>query len=300
MSANAQTVSVSPSPGVRLHDYLELAKPEVLSLILVATLAGFYMASEGGMNLLLLFHTLIGTGLLAAGTGTLNQVWERKADGRMRRTAQRPLPAGRMPTGLALGYGAVLSTTGTAYLYALVNPLTALLGLLTLASYLLLYTPLKSRTSLCTLVGAFPGAVPPLMGWAAVRGDLGLEAWVLYGILFLWQFPHFLAIAWMYREDYARGGIVMLSATDPSGRSTFNQIVITSALLIPVSLLPALLGFGGNIYLLGALPLGLALLGVGIWGARERTTLRARYLLHASVLYLPVLFALLMFDKQVH
>ncbi len=283
-----------------LRDYATLAKPEVMSLILVAAGAGFYLGTEGPLDWLRLFHTLLGTGLVAGGTGTLNQVWERKTDSRMHRTAQRPLPAGRMKTATALSYGLVLSIAGTIYLWLLVSPLTSLLAVLTLATYLLLYTPLKSRTPLCTIVGAFPGAMPPLIGWAAVRGTLDLEAWVLYGILFLWQFPHFLAIAWIYREDYARGGILMEPVVDPSGKSTFRQILVTSALLVPLSLAPALLGMGGKLYLLGAIPLGLGFLAFGIWSARERTARPARYLLHASVLYLPALFALLMFDKQIH
>lgn len=289
----------TPASG-SLRDYATLAKPEVMSLILVAAGAGFYLGTEGPLDWLLLFHTLLGTGLVAGGTGTLNQVWERKTDSRMHRTAQRPLPAGRMKTATALSYGLILSIAGTIYLWLLVSPLTSLLAVLTLATYLLLYTPLKSRTPLCTIVGAFPGAMPPLIGWAAVRGTLDLEAWVLYGILFLWQFPHFLAIAWMYREDYARGGILMEPVVDPSGKSTFRQILVTSALLVPLSLAPALLGMGGKLYLLGAIPLGLGFLAFGIWSARERTTRLARYLLHASVLYLPALFALLMFDKQIH
>ncbi len=283
-----------------LRDYATLAKPEVMSLILVAAGAGFYLGTEGPLDWLRLFHTLLGTGLVAGGTGTLNQVWERKTDSRMRRTAQLPLPAGRMKAATALRFGLGLSIAGTVYLWLLVSPLTTLLAVLTLATYLLLYTPLKSRTPLCTIVGAFPGAMPPLIGWAAVRGTLDLEAWVLYGILFLWQFPHFLAIAWIYREDYARGGILMEPVVDPSGKSTFRQILVTSALLVPLSLAPALLGMGGKLYLLGAIPLGLGFLAFGIWSARERTARPARYLLHASVLYLPALFALLMFDKQIH
>lgn len=299
MKEQTQALPQQTPASASLRDYATLAKPEVMSLILVAAGAGFYLGTEGPLDWLRLFHTLLGTGLVAGGTGTLNQVWERKTDSRMRRTAQRPLPAGRMKAATALRFGLGLSIAGTVYLWLLVSPLTTLLAVLTLATYLLLYTPLKSRTPLCTIVGAFPGAMPPLIGWAAVRGTLDLEAWVLYGILFLWQFPHFLAIAWIYREDYARGGILMEPVVDPSGKSTFRQILVTSALLVPLSAAPALLGMGGKLYLLGAIPLGLGFLAFGIWSARERTARLARYLLHASVLYLPALFALLMFDKQI-
>ncbi len=286
--------------GFRLRDFLELAKPEVTSLIVLSTLAGFYLGTRGQLDFSLLLHTLLGTALVAGGTGALNQFVERSTDARMRRTAQRPLPAGRMHPVMGLAYGSGLAAVGTVYLLLLVNPLASLLALLTLASYLLLYTPLKSRTHLCTLVGAFPGAMPPLIGWAAAQNQLTLEAWVLYGILFLWQFPHFFAIAWLYRDDYARGGIIMLPAVDPSGRATFQQIVAYSALLLPMSVLPSLLGLAGTLYLWGAVLLGLSFLAVSVWGALSRTTRRARYLLHASVLYLPALFGLLMFDKQVH
>lgn len=300
MREQAQQLAAEVPALGRLRDWVELVKPEVMSLILMATGAGCYLATKGSLDLWLLFHTLLGTAMVAGGTGTLNQVWERKVDARMRRTANRPLPAGRMRTATALTYGVGLSVIGTVYLWLAVNALASILAMVTLLTYLLLYTPLKSRTPLCTLIGAFPGAMPPLIGWAAVRGTLDLEAWVLYGILFLWQFPHFLAIAWLYRQDYARGGIRMQPVVDPSGKSTFQQILLTSLLLVPVSALPTLLGMGGKLYLIGVLPLGLIFLGLGIWGAYERTTRLARYLLHASVLYLPALFALLMFDKQVH
>jgi heme o synthase len=197
-----------------LADYWTLTKPEVNFLVLVSTLVGFCLASPGAMNGWLLFHTLMGTLLVASGTGTLNQYLERRTDAFMRRTANRPLPAGRMRGAEALWFGIVLSIAGGVELWIAANPLTSALALATLASYLILYTPLKRRTPLCTLVGAFPGAVPPLIGWAAVRNGLGAEAWVLYAILFLWQFPHLLAIAWMYREDYARAGLQMLPRND--------------------------------------------------------------------------------------
>lgn len=300
MKATSVTVKSTAQFGFRLRDFLELAKPEVTSLIVLSTLAGFYLGTRGQLDFSLLLHTLLGTALVAGGTGALNQFVERGTDARMRRTAQRPLPAGRIHPVMGLAYGSGLAAAGTAYLLLLVNPLASLLALLTLASYLLLYTPLKKRTHLCTLVGAFPGAMPPLIGWAAAQNQLTLEAWVLYGILFLWQFPHFFAIAWLYRDDYARGGIIMLPAVDPSGRATFQQIVAYSALLLPMSVLPSLLGLAGTLYLWSAVLLGLSFLAVSVWGSLSRTTRRARYLLHASVLYLPALFGLLMFDKQVH
>ncbi|MFB3095475.1 MAG: heme o synthase [Candidatus Acidiferrales bacterium] len=300
MKAASVTVKSTAQFGFRLRDFLELAKPEVTSLIVLSTLAGFYLGTRGQLDFSLLLHTLLGTALVAGGTGALNQFVERSTDARMRRTAQRPLPAGRMHPVMGLAYGSGLAAAGIAYLLLLVNPLASLLALLTLASYLLLYTPLKKRTHLCTLVGAFPGAMPPLIGWAAAQNQLTLEAWVLYGILFLWQFPHFFAIAWLYRDDYARGGIIMLPAVDPSGRATFQQIVAYSALLLPMSVLPSLLGLAGTLYLWSAVLLGLSFLAVSVWGSLSRTTRRARYLLHASVLYLPALFGLLMFDKQVH
>ena len=298
MNESALTATGQKALGGRLRDFATLAKPEVMSLILVATGAGYYLGTTGPLDLTRFFHALLGTALVAGGTGTLNQVWERQVDSLMRRTARRPLPSGRLSTATALVYGLGLSLAGTLHLWLLVNPLASLLAVLTLVTYLLLYTPLKSRTPLCTMVGALPGAMPPLIGWAAARGTLDAGAWVLYGILFLWQFPHFLAIAWIYREDYARGGIKMQPVVDPSGRSTFQQIVWTSALLLPLSLLPGLLGMSGKLYLWGAAPLGVAFLGFGIWSARERTVRYARYLLHASVLYLPAIYALLMFDKQ--
>src|SRR6059036_619209 len=246
---------------VVLADYWTLTKPEVNFLILITTFAGFYLASPAShWRILLLFNTLLGTMLVASGAGTLNQYIERRFDAQMRRTAGRPLPAGRIHPSLALWFGVVLSIAGGFYLALLVNLPASVLALLTLGTYLLLYTPLKRKTPLCTLVGAFPGAVPPLIGWAAARGGLNGEAWVLSGILFLWQFPHFLAIAWMYREDYARAGLLMLPVVEPDGRLTGQQIVVYTLMLLPVSLIPGALGISGKIYLYGALVLGLLFL----------------------------------------
>lgn len=284
--------------GARLADYLELTKPEVSSLVVVSTLVGFYVGSLASVDLGLLFHTLVGTALVAGGTGAFNQFLERDDDARMRRTAQRPIPAGRLKPRNAWRFAAALSGGGILYLVFLVNFLAGLLAFLTWASYLFLYTPLKKKTTLCTAVGAFPGAMPPLIGWAAARNELSPEAWVLYAILFLWQFPHFLSIAWMYREDYARGGILMLPVVDTKGTATGRHIVFYALALFPVGLAPTLLGMAGVIYFVGALILGAAFLRFAIRVAVSRSNLHAKHLLHASVAYLPLLFALLMLDKK--
>jgi len=264
---------------------------------LASTLAGFYLGWRGPMNFMLMFHTLAGTLLVASGTATLNQWIERRSDGHMRRTANRPLPSGRLSSAEAMWFGVVLAATGGLYLALAVNILASGLALLTLASYLLLYTPLKRKTPYCTLVGAFPGAMPPLIGWAAARGNLNLEAWILYAILFIWQFPHFLAIAWMYREDYARAGLLMLPADDPQGRRAARQILVTSLALLPISLLPAWLGEMGMIYFFGALGLGLIMLYCGASAAQVRSNALARRLLMASVFYLPLVFGFMIADK---
>jgi protoheme IX farnesyltransferase len=286
-----------PQWPARLANYWTLTKPEVNFLVLVSTLVGFYLASRGPLGFGRLFHTLMGTLLMASGTGTLNQCLERHSDKRMRRTANRPLPAGRLVPAEAVCFGILLAAAGGGELWVFTNPLTSLLALLTLASYLLFYTPLKKRTPLCTLVGAFPGAMPPLIGWAAVRNSLSLVAWALYVILFLWQFPHLLAIAWMYREDYARAGLQMLPRNDREGRTTARQILGYSLALIPASLLPVFLGQAGKAYLVGALVLGFGFLHYGIRLALHRSNSLARRLVLASVVYLPLVFALMMADK---
>ena len=289
--------------GTAIGDYLELTKPSVTSLILMSTLAGFYMGTRGSFlgtgvapgSLVLLLNALAGTALLAGGTAALNHCLESHTDARMRRTEQRPLPAGRLRPARALAFGLTLSAGGVLYLALAVNLLTSLLGLLTWSSYLFLYTPLKRRTTLCTLVGAFPGALPVLMGWTAARGSLDPGGWLLYAILFLWQFPHFFAIAWMYREDYARGGLVMLPVFDLP--ATARQILAFSLALLLVSLLPTAMGMAGAVYICGAALLGMAFLYSGFRLARKRSAVEARRLLRASVLYLPLLYALLMLDK---
>jgi protoheme IX farnesyltransferase len=266
-----------------LADYWTLTKPEVNFLIVITTFAGFYLASPALPHpwSLLLFNTLFGTLLVASGTGTLNQYMERHFDAQMRRTAKRPLPAGRMIPTHALWFGVLLAVAGGLYLALLVNFLASWLAMLTLGTYLLFYTPLKRKTPLCTLVGAFPGAVPPLIGWAGARGSLSLEAWVLYAIVFLWQFPHFMAIAWMYREDYARGGYLTLPRGEKQGRFMAWQILVFSVALIPVSLIPALLRQAGLLYFVGALVLSS---GFFYYSARLPSTDRMRqHVAHCSL-----------------
>jgi protoheme IX farnesyltransferase len=289
-----------------MKDYLELTKPRITWLILMSTGIGFYFglpraggwwAFVSGIPWWGLLHTILGTGLIASGTAALNQWYERDADRRMRRTSARPIPAGRVSPGRGLAFGVVLSLAGFADLWLGVNLLAALLGLGTLFAYLFLYTPLKRRSWLSTTIGAFPGAMPPMIGFAAARGSITGEAWVLFAILFLWQFPHFYSIAWMYREDYARAGIRMLPVVEPDGRSTARQIVFYGLALIPVSLVPSILGMSGRIYLVGALALGLCFLYSGVRVALERTLLRARYVLMASVLYLPLIYGLMLLDR---
>jgi protoheme IX farnesyltransferase len=244
-----------------------------------------------------LLHTIVGTGLIASGTAALNQWYEREADCKMRRTAQRPLPSGKMSAPRALAFGVALSAAGFLELWLGVNLLSGLIGAFTLASYLFLYTPMKQRTWWSTTVGAVPGAMPPMIGYAAAAGALTRESWVLFAILFLWQFPHFYAIAWMYREDYARAGIRMLPVVEPDGRSTARQIVLYGLALIPVSLVPSVLGMSGRIYLIGALLLGLWFLYSGVRVAVDRTMIRARAVLITSVLYLPLIYGLMLIDR---
>jgi protoheme IX farnesyltransferase len=240
---------------------------------------------------------MVGIALLSSGIATLNQYIERDLDALMRRTADRPLPSGKLHPTEALVFGAGLTIVAEVYLALLVNPLTALLGLTVISGYLFAYTPLKTRTTLSTMVGAFPGAVPPLIGWAAARGEIGLEAWVLFAILFLWQFPHFLAIAWMYREDYRRAGILMLPVVEPEGRVTAQQIVVYTLLLLPVSLLPTLLGTSGKVYLFGAIVLGFLFLYSSVRAAISKSRQEAKRLLLASVIYLPLLFILMVVNR---
>src|SRR6266545_2613854 len=280
-----------------MRDYIELTKPRITWLILMSTGIGYYFGLRGGIDWWSLFHTVLGTGLLASGTAALNQWFEREADRKMRRTAQRPLPAGRLSPPRALVFGIALSIAGFLDLWLGCNRLSALLGVFTLISYLFLYTPLKQRTPLSTTIGAFPGAMPPMIGYAAASGSVTAEAWILFAILFLWQFPHFYSIAWMYREDYARAGIRMLPVVEPDGRSTSRQIVVYGLALIPVSLVPSLVGMSGYVYGCGALLLGLCFLWSGVRVALVHSLPRARGVLLASVFYLPPIYGLMLFDR---
>jgi protoheme IX farnesyltransferase len=289
-----------------IRDYIDLTKPRITWLILMSTGIGYYfglpkapgwLAMLGSVHWLTLLHTVMGTGLLASGTAALNQWYERDPDSRMRRTKNRPLPAGRISASGALLYGLALSLAGFLDLWAGASLLAAVIGAFTLVSYLCLYTPLKRRTWLSTTIGAIPGAMPPLIGYAAATGRLTPEAWVLAAILFLWQFPHFYAIAWMYREDYARAGIVMLPVVEPDGRSTARQMVLYGMALVPVSLLPTFLGMTGNLYLAGALGAGLWFLYSGFRVSLDRTVLRARSVLLVSVMYLPLIYGLMLVDR---
>ena len=283
--------------GATLGDYWTLTKPEVNFLIVVTSLAGFYLGSSGRLRLPLLVHTLLGTLLVASGTATLNQYVERAYDARMRRTARRPLPSGRLAPARALWFGMLLSLAGSLYLALVVNWLASALAAFTLLSYLLVYTPLKRKTPFCTLIGAIPGAMPPLIGWAGARNGLSAEAWVLYAILFLWQFPHFLSIAWMYRQDYQGAGYQMLPLSGRKESFMAWQVVLFSLALLVVSLVPTFLGFEGIVYLLGALVLGLGFLLCGVRLARDRSNSLARRLALASVVYLPLVWTLMVLDK---
>jgi len=282
-----------------MKHYIELTKPRITWLILMSTGVGYFFGlnREAPFSWSLLIHTLVGTGLIASGTAALNQWWERESDKLMRRTASRPLPMGLLTASRALWFGIGLAIAGAAELALWVNVLAAILGAITLAAYLFVYTPMKSRTHLSTVVGALPGAMPPLMGYAAASGILNPQAWSLFFILFVWQFPHFLAIAWMYRDDYARAGIRMLPVVEPDGKSTSRQIILYATTLIPISLLPVMLRMSGTIYLFGALILGLCFLYTGVRVAFDRTNVRARQVLLASVIYLPMIYGLMVLDR---
>lgn len=281
----------------RVSDFYELTKPRMNFLVVVTTMVGYYMAAQGWGDWGRVVYTLIGTWLTAAGSSVLNQYAERDFDLLMRRTSRRPLPAGRIRPADALLYGVLLAIAGMGILTFFVNPLTALLGAITLALYVFVYTPAKRHTTICTLIGAVPGAIPPMMGFTAVQGRLSLEAIVLFSILFFWQMPHFLAIAILYRDDYARGGFQMLPVVDEGLHVTGRQIVIYSLSLIPVTLLPALLGMAGAAYFAAALVLGLAFCGFGLLCARSKSRADARQLFLASIVYLPALLAAMMLDK---
>lgn len=282
----------------KLPAFFELTKPRVIRSVILTSAVGFYLASSGRLDLLLLFHTLVGTTLLSGGAAALNEFIEREADGRMRRTCSRPLPSGRLSEGDALIAGSILIVVGSVYLALLTNLLAAFLGCVTLAVYLLVYTPLKMKTPICTTIGAIPGAIPPLIGWAAAKGSLDSHALLLFAILFAWQFPHFLAISWLYKEDYKRAGFAMLSSIDPDGRRTGRRILIFTVILFGLSVVPVTSGLTGTVYLVGALVLGSVFLWFGFEAALFRTTTAARHVLMASVVYLPLLLFLMVIDKN--
>ena len=281
----------------RAADFIELVKPRLVVMILITTAAGFYLGAQQTIDWLRFLHTLIGAGLTAAGVLGLNQYLERDVDAQMKRTQERPLPDGRMNPLVALLVSAALTGSGMLYLTFIVNPLSGCVISLIVVSYLFLYTPLKRKTSLCTLIGAVPGALPPVVGWVAARGALTGEAWVLFTILFLWQLPHSLAIAYIYREDYANAGFRLLPVIHPDGTSTCRQIVVNCVALLGVGLLPTLYNLAGSVYFFTALLAGVAFLAAGIYLARTRSVKAARYLLYASLLYLPLVFVTMALDK---
>jgi heme o synthase len=281
-------------------DYWALTKPDINFLIAIATFAGFYLACLSQLHdfqLMLLIRTVLGTLLVAGGTGTLNQYVERRFDAQMRRTRRRPLATGRVDPSSALRFGILLFVAGGIYLAVAVNALASLLAVLTLASYLAAYTPLKRKTPLCTVVGALSGAMPPLIGWAAATRNLSLEAWLLYAMLFLWQFPHFMAIAWMYREDYSRAGYVVLPRGEQGGRLMSWQTLVASLALIPVSLSPTVIGGASRAYFVVACILSFGFFCCSAHLAFRRSKVAARRLLMASIIYLPLGLFLMVLDK---
>ena len=283
----------------RVADVIELVKPRLVVMILITTAAGFYLGAQQTVDWLRCLHTLVGAGLTAAGVLGLNQYLERDVDAQMKRTQERPLPGGRMHPLTALLIGAILTGGGMLYLTISVNMLSGFVISLIVVSYLFLYTPLKRKTSLCTLIGAVPGALPPVVGWVAARGSLTGEAWVLFTILFLWQIPHSLAIAYIYREDYANAGFRLLPVIHPDGTSTCRQIVVNCVALLGIGLLPTLYNIAGSVYFFTALLSGVGFLVVGIYLARTRSVKAARYLLYASLLYLPLVFVTMALDKTI-
>lgn len=297
---DTDTVNPPSKPTVfapSVADFIELVKPRLVVMILITTAAGFYLGAQQTVDWLRCLHTLVGAGLTAAGVLGLNQYLERDADAQMKRTQERPLPGGRMNPLTALLVGAVLTGSGMLYLTFIVNVLSGFVISLIVVSYLFLYTPLKRKTSLCTLIGAVPGALPPVVGWVAARGSLTGEAWVLFTILFLWQLPHSLAIAYIYREDYEKAGFRLLPVIHPDGTSTCRQIVVNCVALLGIGLLPTLYNIAGTVYFFTALLSGVGFLAVGIYLARTRSVKAARYLLYASLLYLPLVFITMALDK---
>jgi heme o synthase len=303
--ANKSTASVWSPHSINMtgalpavyKEYLKLTKPRITTLIIVSTAVGFYFGRGSTPDLTAFFHAILGTALMAAGSATLNQWYERDVDSKMSRTRHRPLVTGTITPRHALYFGLFLSVAGFVELCIFTNGLAGCLGLVTLLGYLLFYTPLKQISPVCTTIGAIPGAIPPLVGFAAASGHLTYKAWILFGILFLWQFPHFYAISWMYKEDYARAGIKMLAVVHPNGSALSIRILAALLLLIPVSAAPAFMSMTGRLYLFGSALLGFGFLYFGVQVARDRTYSRARKLLWASVSYLPLLFGFLILDR---
>lgn len=293
------TLPIAPQHGAKrlVRDYLELSKSRIVLMVVITTAAGYLFAADH-VSPLLLLHTLLGTALVAAGTNALNQYVEREHDAKMQRTRSRPLPAGRISARAALVFSYAVAILGTVYLGLAVNWLTAALGAFTLTSYIFVYTPLKRVSTICTVIGAVPGAIPPLMGWTAATNHLGLGGWIAFGILFLWQLPHFMAISWMYREDYGRGGFAMLSVRDGDGAAVARQAVFYTLALLPVSIAPALLGMTGMMYLIGASVCGLAMLAASIRFFFDRELRNARRLFMISNLYLLTVMLLLVVDAS--
>lgn len=281
---------------IRIADYWDLTKPGITFLVIITSLAAFYMASQGLPNITLLVHSLLGIACISGGGGALNHYIERERDKLMNRTRNRPIPSGRVHPQEALILGIGLSVMGIGYLIAVVNAITGLLGTLTLFGYIGVYTPLKRVSPHSTIIGAFPGAMPPVLGWTAVTGTVSLEAFILFAVVFFWQMPHFLGIAWMYRKDYERGGFPMLPVVAPDGKSTMRMIVIYCTGLIPVTLLPTVLGLAGYIYFFAALFCGLTFLYFAVRVAIAPTNTNAKYLVLASVFHLPIVMAFLMIN----
>jgi protoheme IX farnesyltransferase len=277
--------------------YSDLFKARLTFLVLLTTLVGFYIGFRGPVDFRLMLHTILGTALVASGASALNQLWERNFDAKMRRTQDRPLPSGRLQPQTVLAIGCASAVTGLLYLALFVNLLTSLLGAASLLTYVFLYTPLKRVTWLNTIIGAFPGALPPLMGWTAARGELGREGLALFAIQVFWQLPHFMAIAWIYRDEYAKAGFKMLPVLDPQGVRTSHQALGYTLGLLPISLAPFVLKLAGLVYLAGALVLGLAFLWSAIQFSRQLTIARARQMFYVSILYLPLLLGLMVIDK---
>jgi heme o synthase len=296
--AGQQASRLAAVGHTRTGDFITLTKPRLNFLVLLTTAAAYSLGARPDARLIDLVHTLLGTFLVAGGAAALNQVWERQTDRLMRRTRTRPMADLRLTVAQGTIFGALLTIIGAAELALFINPLSAVVALLTTASYVLFYTPLKLRTSLSTIAGAVPGALPAVIGWAAATNTLSIEGWVLFGIVFMWQMPHFLAIAWMYRDEYARAGMPLLPVIEPDGRSTGRQAVLYTAALIPLSMMPTGVGLATARYMVGAIALGAILMVMSLEFASKRDVATAKRLFFGSILYLPILWALLVFDHR--